>query len=100
MDESVDRPANGRRAQWRSALRRDISRHERRATGRGNFWRYLSLLGSVGWPIVVAGVGGTWLGQMVDVNLGGGRRCTVLLLIIGIALGSWVAWRLVSEERR
>ena len=99
MDEPEKLPHNGRRAQWRAALRRDTSRHGRRLSGHTNFWRYLALIGSVGWPIAIAAVGGTWVGRILDAYAGGGNRFTVLLLVVGLMLGSWTAWRIISGER-
>jgi predicted F0F1-ATPase subunit len=99
VNEPEKLPPNGRRAQWRSAMRRDASRHGRRLSGHTTFWRYLALIGSVGWPIAIAAVGGIWLGRIADANAGGGNRFTVLLLAVGLALGSWTAWKMVSGER-
>ena len=98
MDEPEKLPHNGRRAMaHRFAARRVASRAQ--LSGHTNFWRYLALLGSVGWPIAVAAVGGTWVGRVLDAYAGGGFRFTVLLLVVGLTLGSWTAWRIISAER-
>ena len=78
-------PKDDRRVQWREALKRDVSRHSRRISGNGTFWRSLALVGSVGWPIAVAAVGGAWVGRMLDNAAGGGIRFTVSLLVVGAA---------------
>lgn len=99
MDQPEKPPKDGRRTQWRAALERDVSRHSRRTSGNGNFWRSLALVGSVGWPIAVAAVGGAWVGRLLDNAARSGIRFTALLLVVGAAAGSWIAWRMISERR-
>lgn len=89
-------PKNRRPAEIRRAVQRDLARHARREPGHKSFWRWLALLGSVGWPIAGGAVGGAWAGHVLDGRFGTGERLTLTLLAMGAALGSWIAWRLVS----
>jgi predicted F0F1-ATPase subunit len=81
----------------RERTRRDLDRLRRREPG-GRFWRSLSLLGSVGWPIVLLATGGALLGRYLDVRLGLGIRLTLMLLVVGTALGCLIAYRTLKGE--
>ncbi|WP_338865009.1 AtpZ/AtpI family protein [Myxococcus stipitatus] len=83
-----------RSEQARERARRDLSRFERREPA-GQFWRSLSLIGSVGWPIVLLAVGGALLGWHLDTWLGTGIRLTLVLLTVGVVSGCLLAFRAV-----
>lgn len=85
-----------RRADIRRACRKDIERFRSRERGHGAFWRSLGVLGAVGWPIVLLTVGGALLGHWLDGLWNTGIRMTLILLVVGVLLGSAAAWRLVQ----
>lgn len=89
-----------RRDELRGALRRDLARHARRQRGPAAFWRSLTLIGAVGWPIALGGLGGAWLGHWLDERWKTGLAVSVLSLFAGIAIGSWAAWRMIWEKRK
>lgn len=81
-----------RRPDTRDRTKRDLERLRRRdPTGR--FWRSLSLIGSVGWPIVLLSTGGAFLGRWLDLRFETGVRFTLIVLTLGTALGSFLAYR-------
>ncbi len=80
------------RGDARERTRRDLERVRRRQPG-GRFWRSLALIGSVGWPIVLLATGGALLGRTIDGRLASGVRFTLMLLTLGTALGSFIAYR-------
>jgi len=84
----------------RRSLERDVGRLQRREPSGESFWRSLSVLGTVGWSIVLPTVAGAWLGHSLDIRLGSGVRFTLMLLFVGVVLGSIVAWRVIREHRR
>jgi len=84
----------------RRTFDRDFRRHRRRESGLGTFWRSLSILGSVGWPIVLLTAGGAILGFWLDRRLNSGVRYALLFVTCGSILGSWIAWHLVGAARR
>ena len=88
-----------RRDDARGRTRRDIDRWRRREP-EGRFWRSLALVGSVGWPIVLLAIGGALLGRYLDANLGAGVRFTLILVTVGTALGTWIAFRTVGRNGR
>jgi ATP synthase protein I len=55
-------------------------------------WR-LGQIGVLGWIIVLPTLGGTVLGRLVDRRIGGGITVTAALLMLGVSLGFWTAWR-------
>ena len=91
------RPAN--RPDVRDALQRDASRHARREVGHGSFWRSLGVLGMVGWPIALSSVGGALLGHYLDRRWHTGVQFTLLLLMIGTMIGSFVAWKTIKQQK-
>jgi ATP synthase protein I len=81
------------------ALERDFKRRGRRDDDHRSFWRWLGVLGMVGWPIAVMSVGGAMLGRFLDVRFKSGIQFTLLLLTVGVVLGSVVAWKALGANR-
>ena len=88
-----------RRPDARRSLERDVSRLRRREGSGATFWRSLSVIGAVGWPIALGTVGGALLGRLLDARLGTGIRFTLMLLTAGVLLGSFLAWKALGRER-
>jgi ATP synthase protein I len=61
--------------------------------GEPSFGRYLAQVGVLGWMIVVPTLLGIFLGRWIDRRLGTGIFWTGPLLLLGLALGCWSAWR-------
>jgi ATP synthase protein I len=87
-----------RRGELGRAVKRDLTRLGRREGPKG-FWRSLSLIGSVGWPIALLGAGGAIAGHWLDQLRRAGVRYTLLLLFVGIALGGAIAWGAIGEAK-
>ena len=87
-----------RRADARERTRRDVERRRRRDPS-GGFWAALSLVGAVGWPIVILTVGGAWLGHLLDMKWRSGVSLTLFLLTAGAFLGSLAALRTLRSRR-
>ncbi|MCA9504867.1 MAG: AtpZ/AtpI family protein [Myxococcales bacterium] len=83
----------------RRSVSRDLDRFARREPSASSFWRSLSVLGTVGWSIVLPTVAGVWLGRRLDLRFETGVRFTLMLVVAGALLGSVVAWRAVREHR-
>jgi hypothetical protein len=102
LDGDEDRPGDRRDdglrlADMQHRTRRDVERLRRREHN-GRFWRSLGLIGSAGWPIVLLAIGGALLGRYLDALWGTGVRLAVLLLGLGTALGSFVAYRTLRGD--
>ena len=63
-----------------------------------SFWKYLGLIGSVGWAVVVPMLVGVFIGQYIDLKAGTDYIWTLGLLVFGLALGCFNAWRMVSRD--
>ena len=66
----------------------------------GGVWFGLGMFGLIGWSVAVPTLIGVALGIWIDRNWPGRFSWTLMLLILGVMLGSWNAWRWVSQEGR
>jgi ATP synthase protein I len=72
---------------------------ERARRGRElSFWQGLSLVGGIGWVVVLPAVGGAVLGRLLDAQWGTGHFWTLSLLTVGLTLGCVSAWRQIARE--
>ena len=90
----------GHRPDPRERLSRDLRRYAHREPGDASFWQSLSVLGAVGWPIVVATVGGALAGRWMHARWDTGIWLTALLVAVGAAVGMAVAWQLIQPRPR
>ncbi len=95
IDTSTDKVAQDKR-QLAKTLQRDFARHRRRDTSHRTFWRWIGVLGMVGWPLAITTVGGAWLGHYLDLKFNTGIRFTLMLLTGGLILGSLVVWNVLK----
>ena len=77
----------------------DLIRKGKEETGQ-SFWTYVGLIGAVGWGIVLPIVLGVLLGFWIDRKLGGGSMWTLILLLVGVAIGCVNGWRTITEEHQ
>lgn len=90
------RESSERDQEFERALKRDLRLRRRRDTSHHTFWRWLGVLGMVGWPLTIGTVGGAWLGHYLDERLGTGIRLTMMLLTLGLGIGSLVVWNVLK----
>jgi len=87
----------------RTAFSREISAQAaRKLKGRRNpnrdVWFGLGMMGLVGWSVVVPTLAGAALGIWLDHRHPGIHSWTLTLLIAGLVIGCWNAWRWVAKE--
>jgi ATP synthase protein I len=70
-------------------------RHEPRSV-----WAGFALFGLIGWSVVVPTLSGAAIGLWLDRHHPGGRSWTLVLLVSGLVLGCFNAWRWVEKEHR
>lgn len=63
-------------------------------------WFGLGMMGLIGWAIVVPTLLGAGLGLWLDKQYPGGRSWTLALLMAGLVLGCFNAWRWVSQQEQ
>ena len=95
----MNNPGPIKRPDIRVALNRDASRHARREVGHRSFWRSFGVLGMVGWPIALSSVGGALFGHYLDNRWKTGVQFTLLLLMIGTGIGSFIAWNTLKPQK-
>ena len=96
----ASRESEIRRADLKRSLERDFQRHSRREDTHRSFWRWMGVLGMVGWPIAILTVGGALLGHYLDMRFNSGVQFTLLLLTIGAVVSSFVAWKSLGADRK
>ncbi|HUX83031.1 MAG TPA: AtpZ/AtpI family protein [Halothiobacillus sp.] len=63
-------------------------------------WSGLGMMGLIGWSVVVPTLLGAALGIWIDNHYPGSHSWTLMLLVIGLALGCLNAWHWVDKEGR
>ncbi|HET6197318.1 MAG TPA: AtpZ/AtpI family protein [Acetobacteraceae bacterium] len=77
-----------------ASIRQRTQRRQRaQREGEPSLGRYLAQIGVLGWMIVLPGLVGVFAGRMLDRWMGSGIFWTGPLLIVGLAIGCWGAWR-------
>ena len=61
-------------------------------------WFGLGMMGLIGWSVVVPTLAGAALGIWLDARHPGTHSWTLALLVAGLALGCFNAWRWVAKE--
>ena len=89
----------------RAAFRRQIdAKAARKLKSQRNstqgVWFGLGMMGLVGWSVVVPTLLGAALGLWLDKRHAGRHSWTLMLLVAGLVLGCWNAWRwMVTEDQ-
>lgn len=63
-------------------------------------WAGLGMMGMIGWSVSVPALLGVALGAWLDSNYPGAHPWTLALLVAGLMLGCFSAWRWVDQEQR
>lgn len=71
--------------------------HRWRMEGDGPVVHRLAQIGVLGWLIVTPMLIGVFLGRWLDQKLDTGIFWTAPLLMVGLALGCWSAWRWINN---
>ena len=100
MTDPHDASSTTRRPDPRESLRRDLHRYALRKSGDASFWQSLGVIGAVGWPIVIATVGGALAGRWLHARWETGLWLTALLVAVGAAVGMAIAWQLIQPRER
>jgi ATP synthase protein I len=58
------------------------------------------MMGLIGWSVAVPTLLGAGLGLWLDRHYPDGRSWTLALLVLGLAIGCWNAWRWVAREEK
>ena len=92
---------SGYRSRWRNWQRQIGIKSDRKIKARNqpqNIWFGLGMFGMVGWSVAIPSLLGIGLGVWIDSQLESKYSWTLMLLIIGVALGCFNAWCWISKE--
>ena len=97
-NQSHDNHDRGHQA-MRRAVKETQARAERwKREGERSLGQNLAMVGSLGWLIVVPTLAGVALGRWLDYRFGTGIQFTGALIVVGVALGGWLAWQRIGKE--
>jgi ATP synthase protein I len=88
---------------YRTALSREVgAKADRKLKAQRNstpgVWFGLGMMGLVGWSVAIPTLLGAALGVWLDNRHSGSHSWTLMLLVIGLAIGCLNAWHWVSKE--
>jgi ATP synthase protein I len=63
-------------------------------------WLGMGMIGMVGWSVAVPTVLGAALGIWLDQHHPGKHPWTLALLVAGLVIGCWTAWRWIANEEK
>ena len=89
------------RSRWRSFQRQIASKSDRKLKARReakNIWVGLRMFGMVGWSVAIPSLLGIALGVWIDTHIQSKYSWTLMLLVIGVALGCFNAWYWINKE--
>ena len=69
-----------------------------RRRGAPHVWSGLGMMGLIGWSVVVPTLAGAAVGTWLDTHYPGRHAWTLALLVAGLTLGCFNAWRWVAHE--
>jgi ATP synthase protein I len=61
-------------------------------------WFGLGMMGLIGWSVAIPTLLGAALGLWLDGRYSGGRSWTLALLVAGLTIGCFNAWRWINKE--
>ena len=97
MSPDDETPSREQRA---SEVARKVTRKlKARRRGRKGVWFGLGMFGLVGWAVAVPTLIGVAVGVWLDKVASAGFSWTLALLVVGVCLGCWNAWRWIEQER-
>jgi len=77
---------------------RQQRRKQWKKEGERSLWQNLSMVGALGWLIVVPTLLGVLTGRWLDNTFETGIFFTGSLIFLGILIGSYLAWQKVTKE--
>ena len=63
-------------------------------------WLGMGMMGMIGWSVTVPTLLGAALGVWLDKHHPGKHAWTLALLVAGLTVGCWTAWRWIANEEK
>ena len=93
-----DKDKNGRDAMQEAIRQRQSRRETWEKQGERPLWKNLSMVGALGWLVVVPTLIGVFVGKWIDEALGTSVTFSGALTFAGACLGFYLAWKRMNEE--
>ena len=100
MSESQETRSANRRTEFSREIGAKAARKLRARKSTQGVWLGLGMMGLIGWSVVLPTLLGAALGSWLDNRHPGTHSWTLMLLIIGLAIGCVNAWHWVAKEDR
>lgn len=71
-----------------------------RRRGPAGVWFGLGMMGLIGWSVAIPTLAGAAIGLWLDKHYPGQHAWTLALLVTGLAIGCFNAWRWIAKEER
>ncbi|TAL84509.1 MAG: F0F1 ATP synthase subunit [Rhodanobacter sp.] len=71
-----------------------------RRRGPAGVWFGLGMMGLIGWSVAIPTLAGAAIGIWLDKHYPGQHGWTLALLVAGLAMGCFNAWRWIAKEQR
>jgi ATP synthase protein I len=81
----------------RSVAERAARRAHWQAYGERSLGQNLAMIGALGWLVITPTLAGLFLGRWLDHMFASGIFWTGALLVVGVALGCWMAWGRIQK---
>jgi len=91
-------PNHENRKMHRAVQLREKRTEQWRKEGERSLWQNLSMIGALGWLIVVPTLLGVFVGRWLDNLFNTGIFYSGTLIFLGITLGCYLAWRRINKE--
>ena len=94
---SGQRNGDGQQRMHRAVRLREERNARGQKEGERSIWLNLSMIGALGWLIVVPTLIGTFAGRWLDRHFDTGIFFSGALIFLGICVGCYLAWRRVTR---
>lgn len=88
----------GREAMKRAVVERQQREEQWEREGERTIWQNLSMIGALGWLIVVPTLIGAFLGRWLDARFETGVFFSGSLIFLGACLGGVMIWKRMNEK--
>jgi len=89
---------NSHKKMLRAVRTREDRRRQWEQEGERPLWKNLSVIGALGWLIVIPTLAGVMLGRWLDKTFDTGIMFSGALIFLGVVLGSYLVWQRITRE--
>jgi ATP synthase protein I len=87
----------GHREMQRAVRLREERRERGEREGERSIWENISMIGALGWLIVIPTLLGALVGRWLDGYFDSGIQFSGTLIFLGVVLGCYLAWRRIGK---